>query len=129
MSARGIEFVREVTALECGLRALEVHAFAPLARVYASEPKDYRGSAYGVWRRRCLEVTDQVVAALTTHGGATINAGTGDVTRIRLAGITSSSTQGLNGALRNWKTAAEKRLKALRSFDKLRTQGERERAK
>ena len=69
-------------------------------------PFDYRDLA--AWRRYD-EALSALGADLEATEGAVIRSSC-DYTSIRLAGIRATSTQGLIGALGNWRTAAAKRI-------------------
>lgn len=75
----------------------------------------YEPTADG-WRERnkCLE---QIFAELVAEEGAKTSANSGDITAIRLAGIRSSSTCGVTGALTNWKRAAQAKIGKLKGGD------------
>lgn len=91
------------------IRTVEVKCQAPLARVHATQPKSAFGAdgAYSRWRTRLQEVEREVEAAIVWFGGSVKH---GDGVRVRMFGITASSTQGLTMALKNWQAGAEKRL-------------------
>lgn len=84
---------------------------ARLSRLIAEKrdglpPCDY--SDRDVWRRYD-EARTALAADLEATEGAVIRS-SGDNTSIRLAGIRATSTQGLIGALGNWRAAAQKRI-------------------
>lgn len=97
--------------LKQALRAVEALGLAPLARVYNTRPKSYYGSqqAYAKWTVRLRETEALAITQLSARG-ASVSEAMG-ATRFRMAGVSASSTMGLEAALRNWKTGAEKRLK------------------
>lgn len=68
----------------------------------------YAGDPQG-WHARHRHEMDKLRVRLQSRLGARID-DRWDRASIRLAGIRSSSTSGLAGALRNWLTAAGKRL-------------------
>ena len=95
--------------LKEALQLVETLGLAPLARISNTMPRNYVGEAYRRWDARRREVEDQVAAKLREQGAiVTVRS---DATRIHFAGVGASSTMGLQQALRNWKTAAEKGLK------------------
>lgn len=63
--------------------------------------------AYWPGRRKIM---DRCAAALTAELGARIT-DKYDGCRVRIAGLASSGTSGLQGALQNWITAARRRLR------------------
>lgn len=69
-------------------------------------PCDYHDRAAS---RRYQDALAALAADLAASEGAAIRSA-GDNTSIRLAGIKATSTQGLIGALGNWRAAAEKRM-------------------
>ena len=73
----------------------------------ARETSDYQGDAYG-WCRHHMGRMALLADRLVPLAGASIKSNS-DAVRIRIAGVTATSTQGFTGALNNWLTAARKR--------------------
>ncbi|MBD3728740.1 MAG: hypothetical protein IE933_03460 [Sphingomonadales bacterium] len=94
--------------LRAAIRVVERLALAPFTRIRHAMPKSYFGPAYDRWLRRQREVTGEVAKALSAEG--VFIGETRDLVTVAYCGIRASSTTGLQGALRNWKAAAEKRL-------------------
>lgn len=89
-------------------------ALAPLRRITAAMPKDFRGYAYAEWRKRKVEVESEVEAKLTAYGAhVAIGAGGAAFT---LGGIRARSTMGLQSAIRNWRARAERRVEDAREW-------------
>lgn len=98
--------------LKEAIRLVETLGLAPLARAANTKPKTYLGDGYRRWMARRHELAAIAAEKLREHGASvTLDR---DPVRVRFAGITASSTQGLQQALKNWKAAAEKRLKGVR---------------
>lgn len=70
---------------------------------YADDPNGYH--------RRMAAAMKQLARNLGQQVGATVT-DRFDGARVRIAGIASTSTSGLNGAFHNWLTAARKRENA-----------------
>lgn len=74
-----------------------------------AEPRgDYRQPDY--WTRR-REAKAQLTQRLTDQVGARV-VERYDMGRVTIAGLSATSTTGVMGALRNWLTAARRRLEA-----------------
>ena len=95
--------------LKTALRFVDTRALAPLMRIEAAMPKDSFGDAKATWFRRRAEIENDVIAELRTIGGSVSD---GDPVRVRIAGVTGSSTMGLTQALRHWRHAALAQLQA-----------------
>lgn len=98
----------EKGSLQWALVKVEQLGIAPFNRLAHAMPRDYRGAAFSNWQKRQLEVTAVVIAKLKAEGAKVVE--NGSETRFAFAGVRSTSTMGLSGALRNWRTAAQKRL-------------------
>lgn len=66
---------------------------------------------YSAWSDRRRAAMDKLTADLAVSCGARI-ASQYDAARVKICGIASTSTTGVEGALKNWMTAARKRLSA-----------------
>lgn len=67
-------------------------------------------ATYFVWAERRHRLVQALKAELAQRHGAAFSESSGAGHSVRLAGIRSSSTIGPDVALRNWVTAARKRL-------------------
>ena len=65
------------------------------------------------WHRRHNSALEGVKNSLATDEGARFNGINSDNCRVRIAGITSTSTGGIAGALRNWIAAAIRKRMAI----------------
>jgi len=91
-------------AIKMALATVERVGIAPLKRIANSRPTDYTGSSWGIWQARRAEVEKQVIADLREAGA--IVRDNGERIVIRFAGMQASSSQGLIGALSNWRSQA-----------------------
>lgn len=116
MSARQQKVAQEAQdrrdGLNAALRLVAREGHAPLARVRHSMPKTYSGQAYNQWMRRQQEIAREVADKLRDEGFVIQQLPTG--TNVSFAGIRAVSSMGLARALRNWETAAKKKLRELR---------------
>lgn len=94
--------------LLAAIGAVDRNVLPRLARLAASRPRSYHGAAWARWQTLCDEAEEATRAALDKAGAGILIDYRGAT--ISLAGITSTSTMGLTGAVRNWRKAAEKRL-------------------
>lgn len=65
---------------------------------------------YAAWRERRAAATAKLVEFLTANEGARFREKPPHDHSVTMAGIRASSTMGLVGALKNWTTAARKRI-------------------
>jgi len=65
---------------------------------------------YSAWRNRQREAEAEVVQFLTENYDAKFKRSPSHDSMVRLLGIRASSTSGTTSALRNWMTAAKKRI-------------------
>lgn len=94
--------------LKAAIGVVERLGLAPFVRIQAAMPKSYLGPAYGRWNQQRRESEQLIAGALR---GAGVNVwSTADLVHVAFAGVSSTSTMGLSAALKNWKTAAQKRL-------------------
>ncbi len=77
-------------------------------RLDSMPPYDYRNEAAV---RRYREAADLLARNLMETEGAVIRDGSG-TTSVRIAGIRATSTMGVLSALRNWRTACERKIMA-----------------
>tara|TARA_B100000749_G_scaffold264873_1_gene239532 strand:+ start:825 stop:1142 length:318 start_codon:yes stop_codon:yes gene_type:complete len=92
--------------LEQAKRLVATKALAPLARVYASQPRDPLNFYAPQWRERLRAAEAEVIETLRAAGARVDRFDDGCV-RILFAGVWASSRQGLRKALQHWKINAE----------------------
>ena len=94
--------------LKDALRLVGTLGLAPLKRVANTRPKNYfdNRSSYDAWTRRLREVEAVVIEKLRAEGAAIVTCK--DPVRVRFAGIAATSTMGLEPALKNWQTRAQR---------------------
>ena len=92
--------------LEQAKRLVATKALAPLARVYASQPRDPLNFYASQWRERLRQAEAEVVAQLRDEG-ARIDRFEDGRSRILFAGVWGSSRHSLRKALQHWKINAE----------------------
>lgn len=73
-----------------------------------AEAGRFDDSDWSAWRRKHRAAMDRLTQRLATLVGAKVD-DTWDGARVRISGVMSSSTTGLEGALQNWLRAARKR--------------------
>lgn len=71
---------------------------------------DLNSRAFDAWSARRREADDMLVNFVTAVCDGRFTRRTGDQHIVRIAGIQSSSTSGPRSALRNWQSAARKKL-------------------
>lgn len=78
-----------------------------------------QGGELGVsdWHTRHRRAMAAVAAVIEKRLAGKVSQTTAGATRVQICGLTASSSSGLAGAIRNWLTAAEKRLTALEMAD------------
>ena len=81
-------------------------ALAPLARAYASQPRDPLNFSAPQWRERLRNAEAEVIRTLRA-AGARIDVFEDGRVRILFAGVWASSRQSLRKALQHWKINAE----------------------
>jgi hypothetical protein len=91
--------------LKAALTLVERRGIAPLNRVAAFQT----GADWSTYIARRREVEGQVIKALEKQGAKITPQATG--TQIRMCGLAARSTTGLLGALQNWRSQAEAKLK------------------
>lgn len=96
--------------LAASIRVVEQSALAPFARLVAARPKNYTGGAYSRWMTRQRKVTEEVTRRLSAEGARVSESG--GVSRFIFRGLAATSTMGLLGALRNWRSQAQRKLEA-----------------
>ncbi|MCH4541404.1 hypothetical protein [Ochrobactrum sp. A-1] len=72
----------------------------------------FDGQDYSAWRNRQREAESEVVQFLTENYDAKFKRSPSHDSMVHLLGIRARSTSGTIGALRNWVTAARKRIAA-----------------
>ncbi|OEI83703.1 hypothetical protein GRI33_06175 [Brucella sp. BO3] len=72
----------------------------------------FDGQDYSAWRERQRKAEAEVVQFLTDSYDAKFKRSPSHDSIVRILGIRASSTSGTAGALRNWMTAASKRIAA-----------------
>lgn len=87
--------------------AVVARTLARFRRLHASRPKGMDG--WGEWQTRRREMETAAADELEALGASVRS--NAQTAQVRLAGITCSSTMGIEQALRNWKMAAERRLR------------------
>lgn len=74
------------------------------------EVGDLPSSRYHEWRQRRDRADAGLMSFFVSRAGAKFTSRPGGEFTVKMAGIRSSSTGGWSAALRNWQTAAEKRI-------------------
>ncbi|MEL7681092.1 hypothetical protein AAG602_07990 [Citromicrobium bathyomarinum] len=87
---------------------VRIIGLAPLARAYASQPRDPLSYHYPTWAKR-LRVAELEVIRNLRAKGVTIEQLEEGAVRITFAGIRTTSRLGLRKALKNWSEKAEGR--------------------
>lgn len=96
---------RGCPSLQHAMGEVQRLAIAPLTRVELTRPDAMaRGQAHVAFKARRLEVETQVAKDLADQGAFVAYGG--EEARISYAGITATSTAGLFGAAKNWRTRA-----------------------
>jgi len=92
--------------LQQAIATVRTKGLAPLARAYASQPRDPLNFYAQQWRERLRKAEAEVVASLRDEG-ARIDLFEDGRVRVLFAGVWASSRQNLRKALQNWKINAE----------------------
>jgi hypothetical protein len=96
---------RRITIAEAK-QLVATRALAPLARAYASQPRDPLNFYAPQWRERLRTAEAEVIETLKA-AGARIDVFEDGRVRILFAGVWASSRQSLRKALQHWKINAE----------------------
>lgn len=96
---------RGCPSLEHAMGEVQRLAIAPLTRIYLTRPdSSAKGDCWQRFNARRREVEAQVAKDLADQGAFVAYGG--EEARISYAGITATSTAGLFGAAKNWRTRA-----------------------
>ncbi|NCP19045.1 MAG: hypothetical protein GW855_07800 [Erythrobacter sp.] len=87
------------------MRIIAVKGLAPLARAYASQPRDPLNFHAGQWRKRVRQAEVEVIDNLRAEGVEIAISKEGTV-RVAFENIRTTSRLGLRTALKNWETKA-----------------------
>ena len=92
--------------LKDAIALVRIKGLAPLARAYASQPRDPLNFYASQWRERLRQAEAEVVAQLRDEG-ARIDRFEDGRSRILFAGVWGSSRHSLRKALQHWRLNAE----------------------
>ncbi|ESY42069.1 hypothetical protein X747_14990 [Mesorhizobium sp. LNJC384A00] len=82
-----------------------------------AEQGEYSHTDYDGWRRRTAAAQEKLIAYFTNEEGARFNDRPAHEVSVKMAGVRATSTGGTTAALRNWHTAACKRIAADDGFN------------